>query len=105
MTQADGGMDPAAPVGAPVVTSSSVGVADVAHGVVRARMSEYLADALAVDERRRIDKHVARCRDCAAYLATLRKTVELTASLPARPAPRAAREAIMRRVREQAAQR
>jgi len=108
VTQADGGMepaamDPAAHAGTPVVTSSSVGVADVAHGVVRVRMSEYLADALVGDERQRIDKHVAACKDCAAYLATLRKTLELTAGLPARAAPRSAREEIMRRARELAA--
>lgn len=103
MSQADGGMEPVAPVGMPVVQSSSgAPVADVAHSVVRARMSEYLANSLGPDERQRIDRHVAVCRDCAAYLTTLRKTVELVSTLPPKPAPTGARESIMRRVREQA---
>ncbi len=103
MTHADGGMEPAVQTGMPVVAaSSSPRVADVAHGVVRARMSEYLANALGPDERQRIDRHVATCRDCAAYLTTLQKTVELVTSLPPKPAPAGARESIMRRIREQA---
>lgn len=105
MTQADGGMEPAVQMGMPVVASSgSTGVADVAHSVVRARMSEYLANSLGPDERQRIDRHVAACRDCAAYLNTLRKTVDLVSALPPKPAPTGARESIMRRVREQASQ-
>ena len=105
MTQADGGMEPAVQTGMPIVASSStsrIGVADVAHSVVRARMSEYLANSLASDGRQRIDRHVATCRDCAAYLATLRVTVELVSTLPPKPAPTGARASIMRRVREQA---
>ncbi len=103
MTQADGGMEPAVQMGMPVVAASSgTRVVDVAHGVVRARMSEYLANSLGPDERQRIDRHVAACRDCAAYLTTLRKTVELVSTLPPKPAPPGARESIMRRVREQA---
>ncbi len=105
MTQADGGMEPAVQMGMPVVAASSgTRVVDVAHGVVRARMSEYLANSLGPDERQRIDRHVAACRDCAAYLTTLRRTVELVSSLPPKPAPPGARESIMRRVREQASQ-
>ena len=105
MTQADGGMEPAVQTGMPVVAASSgTRVADVAHGVVRARMSEYLASSLGPDERQRIDRHIAACRDCAAYLTTLRKTVELVATLPPKPAPTPTRESIMRRVREQARQ-
>ena len=106
MTQADGGMEPAVQMGMPVVAASGgTRVADVAHGVVRARMSEYLANSLGPDERQRIDRHVAQCRDCAAYLTTVRKTVELVTTLPPKPAPAGARESIMRRVREQAEQR
>jgi hypothetical protein len=110
VTQADGGMEPAVHIESPRVPASqppasqppsTVGVADVAHGVVRSRLSEYLAGTLAADERSRIDVHVAACRDCAAYLATLRATVDLVASLPVRQAPARAREAILRRVREQ----
>ncbi len=104
MSQADGGMEPAVQMGMPVLTSSSTGVVDVAHRVVRARMSEYLADSLGSDERQRIDRHVAVCRDCAAYLATLRKTVELVSTLPPRPAPASSRDSIMRRIRKQADQ-
>ncbi len=104
MTQADGGMEPAVQMGMPVAASSSTRVADVAHGVVRARMSEYLADSLGNDERQRIDRHVAQCRECAAYLATLRKTVELVSTLPSKPAPAGSRDSIMRRIREQADQ-
>ena len=103
MTQADDGMEPAVQMGMPAAASSgSTRVVDVAHGVVRARMSEYLANALGPDERQRIDRHVAACRDCAAYLTTLRQTVELVGSLPPKPAPTGARESIARRVREQA---
>jgi anti-sigma factor RsiW len=98
-------MEPAVQMGMPVVAASGgTRVADVAHSVVRARMSEYLANSLGPDERQRIDRHVAACPDCAAYLTTLRKTVELVSTLPPRPAPTGARESIMRRVREHAGQ-
>ena len=103
MTQADGGMEPVTHVGRPVTATGSVRVADVAHGVVRARMSEYTANAVGTAQRQRIDTHVAVCRDCAAYLATLRETVELVGALPPKRAPTGARESIMRRAREQAA--
>jgi anti-sigma factor RsiW len=105
VTQADGGMEPAVQIESPRAPASqppsTFGVADVAHGVVRSRMSEYLADTLSTDERARIDGHVASCRDCAAYLATLRATVDLIGALPARQAPARVREAISRRAREQ----
>jgi len=98
-------MEPAVQMGMPVVAASGgTRVADVAHSLVRARMSEYLANSLGPDERQRIDRHVAACPDCAAYLTTLRKTVELVSTLPPRPAPTGARESIMRRVREHAGQ-
>jgi hypothetical protein len=108
VTQADGGMEPAVQIESPRAPASqppsTVGVADVAHGVVRSRMSEYLGGTLTSDERARIDGHVAACRDCAAYLATLRVTVDLVSTLPARQAPVRVREAILRRAREQFAE-
>lgn len=104
MTQADDGMEPAVQMGTPASTSGGVSVADVAHSVVRARMSEYLASTLGADERARVEQHVRVCRACAAYLATLRKTVELVNGLPTTTAPTGARERILRQARAEAAE-
>jgi len=103
VTQADDGREPAVQTGTPT-TSGGVSVADVAHGVVRARMSEYLGGTLGPNEYTRVDQHIGACRACAAYLATLRKTVELVGSLPPPTAPSGAREAILRRARAEAAE-
>jgi hypothetical protein len=57
------------------------------HDLVRAQLSEYLANRLDTVPRERVAAHLTQCPDCATVLATLRRTVELLGALPLRPAP------------------
>jgi len=47
------------------------------------RLSEYLDDELAADERRSLEAHLLECRDCADTLADLQAVIERAASLSA----------------------
>ena len=42
------------------------------------RHPDYLEDALPAEERRRVERHLATCDGCTAYLETLRETIRLT---------------------------
>jgi len=44
-------------------------------------LTDYLEDALATEERRRVEEHLAICDGCTAYLETLRETIRLTGML------------------------
>lgn len=44
-------------------------------------ISDYLEDALAPRERRRLEHHLAGCPHCSAYLAQMRETLRLTGRL------------------------
>lgn len=44
-------------------------------------VGEYLADNLNLDKRSAFESHLSGCRDCAAILATYKRTIDLTKSL------------------------
>jgi anti-sigma factor RsiW len=44
-------------------------------------LTEYIEDALPVEERRRVEEHLAACDGCTAYLEQLRETIRLTGML------------------------
>jgi anti-sigma factor RsiW len=103
VTKPDNVVVPATSRTAQTATHGSVGVADLTHADVRASLSDYLDDALAQNDRRRLEGHLAACRACSAYLATLRATVQATQQLPTPKAPAQARARILDRVRSEAA--
>lgn len=61
-------------------------------GETRARLSDYLDDELGARTRRRVMRHLARCKHCRALLESLTRTLERLRSLgdveqvPAEPA-------------------
>jgi anti-sigma factor RsiW len=57
------------------------------HLTVRARLSDYLEQALEGDLRERVRRHLERCPSCRAVLSTLERTVELAGGLPAQRLP------------------
>jgi anti-sigma factor RsiW len=85
-------------------THGSVGVVELTHADVRDKLTDYLDDALSASARRAVDRHLQACRPCAAFLATLRATVQVAEHLPRPSAPRTARARILDRIREEAAQ-
>lgn len=103
MTKPDNVVVPATSRATQVATHGSVGVADLTHADVRASLSDYLDDALAQSDRRRLEGHLLACRACSAYLATLRATVQATEELPKPKAPAQSRARILDRVRSDAA--
>jgi anti-sigma factor RsiW len=44
-------------------------------------LTDYVEDALAVDERRRVEAHLASCDGCTTYLEQVRETIRLTGML------------------------
>ena len=67
------------------------------HDPWRERLSEYVDDELAADERAALEAHVKTCRECAVLVEGLRRVVAAARELPDRapitdpwPAPRAA---------------
>jgi anti-sigma factor RsiW len=66
----------------PAQTASTLSVAEVKHDLIRDQLSEYLDNSLPARERERLDGHLAGCRTCRAYLATLRATTEALGQLP-----------------------
>ena len=99
VTKADEGVAPGSRVTVQLGTSSSttasVGVAELTHADVRAQLSDYLDDALGEAARHRIDKHLAACSSCRAFLESLRLTVKASASLPPAKAPERAKASIL----------
>ena len=94
MTKADKEVATAGASAAPVVTSASptgsVSIVEAPeHALVRAQLSDYLDGPIDTGLRQRIDAHLAGCSHCAAYLATLRSTVQVLDRLPAPKAPAA----------------
>jgi anti-sigma factor RsiW len=55
------------------------------HDEWTGRLSDYLDDELAPDERRGIERHLAGCEACATALDELKHVVERARSLPTRP--------------------
>lgn len=108
MTKADKGVAPARAGAEPVVTSTnsgcSVGLVDTPeHILVRNTLSEYLDDTLEAGLRQRVDTHLRSCRDCSAYLGTLRETVGVLQRLPTPKAPPARVARIRQLAREEEA--
>jgi anti-sigma factor RsiW len=101
VTKADEGVVPTPHGGTHIVTSGSVGVAELTHEIVRGLLSDYLDDALDESDRRRIDGHLAGCPPCVAYLHTLRTTVQAVGRLPAPKAPHGARARIVEQARRE----
>jgi hypothetical protein len=99
VTKADEGVAPSSRVtmhlGTSTSTTTSVGVAELTHADVRAQLSDYLDDALGEAARHRIDKHLATCSPCRAFLESLRLTVKASASLPPAKAPERVRASIL----------
>ena len=99
VTKADEGVAPGSRVtmqlGTSNSTTASVGVAELTHADVRAQLSDYLDDALGEAARHRIDKHLAACSPCSAFLESLRLTVKASASLPPAKAPERVRASIL----------
>lgn len=82
----------AMPAATPSLPASAVGVAEITHAVIRGHLSDYLEETLTQSERERVDRHVAACQPCRAYLATLRATVAASGTLPRERASGAARQ-------------
>ena len=53
---------------------------------VRGQLTEYLAGSLDAAQAARVTTHLRQCASCTAYLATLRKTIDLLGALPTQPA-------------------
>lgn len=99
MTQADEGVEGVAQTPTQATSGGGVGVAEWTHGAVRDQFSEYLDGSLGQIEAERLEGHLANCADCAAYLATLRSTVDLLSQLPTTTYPPGAKAAILDQVR------
>ena len=99
MTRPDKAVAPAAGRAAPAATHGSVGVAELTHVEVRDRLSDHIDGTLSEPERRRVDGHLAGCRDCAAFRATLEATVRAAERLPRPTAPHGTGPRILDRVR------
>ena len=99
MTQADEGVEGVAQTPTQATSGGGVGVAELTHGAVRHQFSEYLDGSLGQIEAERLEGHLANCADCAAYLATLRSTVDLLGQLPTTTYPPGAKAAILDQVR------
>jgi anti-sigma factor RsiW len=64
-----------------------VEIAELTHDEIRGQLTEYLADALDETQAARVVAHLRQCASCAAYLATLRATIDLLGALPTKTAP------------------
>jgi len=99
VTRPDKGVGSAVSRTAQAATHGSVGVAELTHAEVRDRLSDLLDGGLSESDRRGVEGHLAACRDCSAYRATLNATVDATARLPRPVAPRGSRAKILEQVR------
>ena len=66
------------------------------------RLSAYLDGELPRDLCRNIQRHLAGCRNCEAFLNTLRKTVDLCRKQPRPRLPARLRREVLRLVRHEA---
>jgi hypothetical protein len=64
----------------------------------RRRLSDYLEDELAEDERRFVRLHLARCSPCRSVLRTLQAVVDSLGQLPADPLAGSIADAVERRL-------
>ena len=101
MTRPDDGVVPAGSRTTQTATHGSVGVAELTHAEVRDRLSGHIEGTLVDADRRGVDAHLAGCRDCVAFRATLKATIEATDRLPRPTSPRGARARILDQIRRQ----
>ena len=71
------------------------------HSDIRHKLSEYIDDALAPDEKEAIEAHLASCTECTDALRELRKTIEQVKQLEEVEAPAWMTSKIMAKVREE----
>jgi anti-sigma factor RsiW len=65
------------------------------------RVTDYLEDALPARERRIIDRHLAACDGCSAYVEQMRETRRLTGALQPEDVPAAGVDALLAAFRAQ----
>ena len=75
--------------------ASGVETADLTHEEVLDQLSELLADSLDEPQRTRVAGHLSRCVACAAYLATLKRSIQLLQTLPTHTAPSRVRQRLL----------
>lgn len=66
---------------------------------IRGRLSAYIDEALSTQEKMAVDEHLKACRECAASLADLKKTVECVKNLESVEPPPWLTQKVMTRVR------
>ena len=75
--------------------AASVEIAELTHDEIRGQLTEYLADELDETQSARVAAHLRQCASCAAYLATLRATIDLLGALPTKAAPEPLRKRLL----------
>ncbi|MFN8636860.1 MAG: zf-HC2 domain-containing protein [Chloroflexota bacterium] len=105
MTKADEGVAPTVRGATQIVThgspSGAVDVPELTHEEIRGQLSDYLDDALAESDRRRVEGHLASCPSCARDHDSLRAIVKGLSHLPAPKAPARARAQILEQARRE----
>lgn len=56
------------------------------HQVVEI-ISDYLEDVLSLEDRHRVEEHLAICEGCTTYLEQMRETIRLTGMIPEEQIP------------------
>jgi len=59
-------------------------------------VTEFLEDAMTVEDRTRFEQHLVFCKGCAAYLRQMRKTVEASGALREEGVSKEAEEELLR---------
>jgi anti-sigma factor RsiW len=72
----------------------SIGLAHLNCRELVELVTAYLEDDLTAGERKRFDAHLAACDGCTAYVAQMRRTIELTGTLRVDDVSREAEEAL-----------
>jgi anti-sigma factor RsiW len=62
-------------------------------------VTDYIEGTLSPEDRARFEKHVTSCSGCRAYLAQMRRTIEIVGMLEARDIPDDARDQLLRTFR------
>jgi len=75
--------------------TASVEIAELTHDEIRGQLGDYLENTLDSAPRARVAAHLRQCAACAAYLATLRATVDLLGALPTKTAPDRLRQRLL----------
>lgn len=68
------------------------------HEVVEL-ITDYLEDALPLEDRRRVEAHLAACPGCTNYLAQMRETIRLTGMLNEEQIPEEQKQDLLRAFR------